>query len=139
MRGWKLASAALLCWALAASMLACYYYVQYTTISQAYSRLLVHVDLYIDYGNGTVEHHELALANATAFNALLEAKARVEYEVYPGMGILVVAINGVRNNETLVDHWWLYYVNGVLAPVACDRYYLSNGDVVCWNYTKMPW
>jgi len=120
-------------------MLTVHYYTQYSTISSKYREALVTVDLYINYGNGTVEFHRVSLLNATAFNALLEAGAEVEYKVYPGMGVLVTSINGVRNNETIANHWWLYYVNGALAPLASDKYYLSPGDVVTWNYTTSPW
>ncbi len=101
--------------------------------------MVVVVDLYIDYGNGTVEAHRgLALTwpNSTVYDALREV-ASVQGEVYPN-GILVTCINGVCNNAT-ANKYWFYYVNGELAPVACDLYVLESGDVVSWNYTSPPW
>lgn len=62
--------------------------------------------------------------------------AAVEYKSYPMVGKYITSIQGLAQTE---NAWWLYYVNGQLAGIACDRYGLMDGDNVLWKYTnEMP-
>lgn len=131
----------LLIWALAATSTAAYYYMQYTTLEQSYNNLIadkIFVSIGIDYSNGTVEWHNNTIVpkNTTVFDLLLLV-AEVEFSTSE-WGVFIEAINGVKNNVTIVNHWWVYYVNNFteLAPVGADAYYLHAGDIVLWVYQE---
>ena len=64
---------------------------------------------------------------------LLKDKADVQAEE-SSIGSFVTEINGVRNSE---DQFWMFYVNGELAPVAADQYETQNGDKIEWRYEKI--
>lgn len=61
---------------------------------------------------------------------LLKAKAEVETQD-SSIGVFVMAINGTANTD---DHFWMFYVNSELAPVASDQYQTANGDKIEWRY-----
>lgn len=70
--------------------------------------------------------------------SVLDLLLRVDnivYASYP-FGKYVTSIRGISQTE---NAWWLYYVNGQLAGVSCDRFMLVDGDNVTWKYTnQMP-
>lgn len=50
-------------------------------------------------------------------------------------GYFIEAIDGVQNENP--GRGWQYYVNGEYALKACDKYNLSDGDVVLWLFKEM--
>jgi len=60
-----------------------------------------------------------------------EGKITFEEKNYPGMGIFIESLNGIKNNG---DKNWIYYVNGVKAGVGISNYKLNAGDTVTWKY-----
>jgi len=144
---WKWISALFLCWALIASLTTIYYYTLYVKTSVAYNKTLedlrsvsIRVNLCIDYGNGTKEWHNGTLlpAGSTLFNATIKV-AKVEYEVYEGLGIFITSINGVENNPDK-NLWWLWFYwdsnkkEWAHGPVGCGQWILHNNDIVMWKY-----
>jgi PKD repeat protein len=102
------------------------------------------VDVLVDYGNGTVKWHENVdvMGVASVFKAT-KAVATLDYSLW-GDDIFVDAINGVWNNYA-TNYFWLYwYWNSTsmswnCGPVACNKYFLKNGDIIAWYYETSPW
>jgi hypothetical protein len=102
------------------------------------------VDVMVDYGNGTTEWNENVnvMGVASVFKAT-QAVAALDYSLW-GDDIFVDSVNGVWNNYT-TNYFWLYwYWNSTsmswnMGPVACNKYFLSNGDVIAWYYETSPW
>lgn len=86
--------------------------------------------------NDTVK--EVAAVSAIAYDGedgktaldLLKTRATIETQD-SSIGIFVVAINGMTNSDS---QYWMFYVNGELAPVAADQYASKNGDKIEWRY-----
>jgi len=146
-RKWPWLCLGLLCWAIAASAIAAYYYVGYLEMREAYetAKAYVAVSLCIDYGNGTVEWHNGTLmpAGSTLFNLTEHVTWNFSYTVWPGMGVYVTCINSVCERIITPGHegysWIWYYWDPeakawVWGPVACDRHVLYNGEVLAWRY-----
>jgi len=130
-RIWILALVALLCWSIISTISAVYFYQQFTSIGAS----LIQVSVTINYGNGTsVTHEKVRLFyNTTALDALM-AVAKVSVTYWPSFdAVFVDAINGVANDLDK-SNYWMYYVNGEIAPVSADKYILHNGDHVEWKY-----
>lgn len=149
---WAVAALVMLCWAIVTSFTTGYYYSEYMGVKGIYLRTLselsdvsIKANICVDYGNGTQEWHNSTLLpiGASLFNATAKV-AKVEYKVYPEMGIFITSIDGVENNADK-NLWWLwFYWNATtmewgLGPVGCDSWILHNGDTVMWNYTSPPW
>jgi hypothetical protein len=94
------------------------------------------ITLSIDYGDlKPTESHELSLpGDATAWDALnrvaeVDATWNEEYESH-----FINGISGVGTEETLPSHWWMYYVNGEIAPVGVDKFTLESGEHIDFKY-----
>jgi len=61
---------------------------------------------------------------------LLKEKADIQAEE-SSIGSFVTEINGIANSE---DHFWMFYVNNDLAPVASDQYQTKDGDKIEWRF-----
>lgn len=48
-------------------------------------------------------------------------------------GAFVSEIDGIANTS---DTFWMFYINGKLAPVASDKYIAKSGDQFEWKYEK---
>ncbi|MCL5011204.1 MAG: DUF4430 domain-containing protein [Patescibacteria group bacterium] len=82
---------------------------------------------------------ELAVKqNETAFDLLKEAvsqaKLALQTKDYGQMGILVEAIGNRKNGQD--GKYWMYYVNGEAAYVACDKQIIQAGDKVEFRFEK---
>ena len=143
---WAWICLGLLCWAIAATALAAYYYVAYLGMREAYETALayVSVDICIDYGNGTVEWHNGTLmpAGSTLFDLTKKITWNLSY-VEGVYGIYITCINGVC--ERILEpgkegYSWIWYYwdadarQWVWGPVACDKHVLYNGEVLAWRY-----
>lgn len=145
-----------ICWALAASSLAAYFYIALTTQSApvvsthipkeemptqpAPGVRLGRVMLIVDYGNGTFNLYNItAQLPTTLFNLTAEV-AEVGYKVYEGMGVFVTSINGVANDPLQSRYWTWWYWNDtrwVEGPVGAGQFEVRGGEVVCWYYSRM--
>lgn len=73
----------------------------------------------------------LGIEGKNAFE-LLQKEHRVSFQTSE-FGVFVTEIDGVKNTS---DTFWMYYVNGKLAPVAADKYVTKKGDKIEWRYEK---
>lgn len=74
----------------------------------------------------------------TALDLLLQAAKEqsftVDYEEQ-SFGAFIKSIDGVSNQKSV---FWLYYVNGLPAPVAADKQKIKDGDGVEFRFTNTP-
>lgn len=85
----------------------------------------VNVILSIDYGNGTVEWHNVSTTNNSMTGVMTAALGNSNFQM--GKSIEGVAymenIGGVKNNGTVggmtdsQSRWWVYSLNGTMAPL----------------------
>jgi hypothetical protein len=85
----------------------------------------VSIALSIDYGNGTVEWHNITTTNNSMTGALAAAIGSANFNVNKSVeGVLFMeSVKGVRNNGTIggmpdaQSRWWQYSINGTAAPL----------------------
>ncbi|MFQ6085934.1 MAG: hypothetical protein ACE5OY_06705 [Candidatus Bathyarchaeia archaeon] len=141
---WFWATIGTLCWAIAASLLGGYYYMQSQSLTAAvgeYERFTMRVNLCIDYGNGSRTWYNETLV-PMGCNLLTATKevADVESTFWPEyMASFVDSINGVANNAT--HYWmWSYWDEGsgtwAHGQVGADLYPLSPGHRALWRYER---
>jgi hypothetical protein len=68
------------------------------------------------------------------------SQLKLETKEYTGMGHLVTAMMGFRNNENS-DRYWQFCVNGVVAAKGIDDTELNAGDKIDWHfvlYNELP-
>jgi len=74
----------------------------------------------------------------TAFDLLKQGVDSLTLEfkskTYKGMGVMVEQIGEKKNGDD--GKYWMYYVNGQIAPVAADKQELKAGDRVEWKFEK---
>jgi len=135
---WAMATLVVICWAIAATFTAGYYYYQYSDMLEKTRGTIIHVNLGINYGNGTptlwFNGTEVKMGATLLDVTMLVSK--VDYTVYPGMGALVNSINGVANSDPYYWMWWTWTTWGgwVEGPVAADRYVVEDGETLVWYY-----
>jgi hypothetical protein len=144
MKGAWILAAILLAWALASTTLGVYYYTEYDKnlrfaqdLRQKLGEVSLSVNLAIDYGNGTRIWYNATIIplGATVFNATARVVA-AEHDPQFGPSF-IVAINGVRQNESqsLYWIWWIWdetQNKWTPGPIANNEYTLSNGQNVIW-------
>lgn len=135
---WKVVALLILCWSLAATSLATYYYMLYTLKPPPAE--LGTVVLFIDYANGTLEVYNLTLTFPTSLYNITKAVALIEYRTFPGVpGIFIESINNVRNDWEIHRYWiwWIWNTTTwVEGPLAVDLYRIETRQILCWYYSK---
>ncbi|MGQ9726498.1 MAG: hypothetical protein ACUVQL_05150 [Candidatus Bathycorpusculaceae bacterium] len=133
---WALASLTILCWAIAATFSTGYFYYQYADLVSRTKGTSIHVNLGINYGNGTVKwfNNTEVKMGITLLN-LTEIVAKVNYTLWPGMGTFVDSIDNVENSPPYYWMWWVWTSYGWMeGPIACDKYLVSDGEALYWYY-----
>ena len=93
----------------------------------------------INFGNGIALNYTITTKNATVYGFLLEAAKpengnfTVKATYWASFDSMLVdqignAVGGTDNK------WWLYYVNGVLGEMGCDKYIVENDDYIEWKF-----
>jgi hypothetical protein len=114
-------------------------YVDSWTPSPPANPPVTQVEVMLNYGNGTVNWHNVSLIGiSNAFKATKAAAVTLSYTMY-SYGILVDAIDGVWNNWTSVNWWSLFFWNftsgnWTSSSVGSDQLVLSDGDMIAWSY-----
>ena len=49
---------------------------------------------------------------------------------YPSIGYFISEINNIKGS---VGHYWIYYVNDIMASVGVSEYMLQPGDIITWK------
>ncbi len=57
-------------------------------------------------------------------------------KTYSSIGLFIESINGIENNMSNGDRYWIYKVNGKKATMGVSKYILNSHDVVEWNYEE---
>ena len=135
---WAIAALVLVIWALGASFVAGYYWLQYDNLSQQTSGLRVTVNIGVDYGNGTrTYYNDTSAWTGEAVLVVTERVATVE-TASSSIGNYVTGINGLMASG---DYGWTYWPwnstgnSWEFAPVGADAYQIVvNGSTFLWYY-----
>jgi hypothetical protein len=65
----------------------------------------------------------------TVFDLLL-LEHEVDYSE-SGMGVFIKSIDGKKNSG---GRYWIYHVNGERGNIACNKFIVSEGDIIEWRY-----
>jgi len=133
---WILIALLTLCWAIATSFLAGYYYLQYNDLSAKVRGVIISASLGIDYGNGSgiIWHNETRMNAGSTLLNLTKLVAHVNYTKSLS-GASIDAIDGVSNSYPSWWMWWSSSTNGwVLGSVACDRYVVGENETLLWYF-----
>jgi len=134
MNKWVLVALVILCWALTASLMAGYYYYQYSDLSSKVKEAVFTANLGINYGNGSA----ISWFNGTKISAgstLLDFTKLVASANYTDSlgGASINAIDGVPNFNPKYWLWWSYSSFGwTLGSVACNRYVVGENETLLW-------
>ncbi|MCT4507361.1 MAG: DUF4430 domain-containing protein [Tepidibacter sp.] len=88
-----------------------------------------------NFANEQIYNEQLDFVKDTSVMEIMEEHLEIE-KAYGGG--FVNSINGLKSGFTdskdkkKLD--WFYYINGNLAQVGSDDYYLSSGDTIIWDY-----
>ena len=83
-----------------------------------------------------IENFSLTNRATSVFDALSKW-CELGYKEYPGGAVYIEEIDGVRNHESLKNHFWLYYVNDNFVGVGASHFRLNDGDLINWTYSKL--
>lgn len=141
----------LLVWAVAATTVSSYYYVQFNKYNGLYEdaarklgEVSISVNLAIDYGNKSSRtwfNNTIVPIGATLYNATVKV---AEIETHPLYPSFVTAINSVKQSETQNMYWgWWYWdeteLKWILGPVGFNEYTLHDKQTLIWYYSKAEW
>lgn len=124
-------------WALIASFMAGYYWLQYADLYNRIGGVLIYVNVGIDYGNETRIWHNStkALTGATLFDVTKQV-ANITYYVSV-YGTEVTSINGVSKQDS---YGWTYWLRNSTSNSweivweSVDSYLIANGETFMWYY-----
>jgi len=115
-----------------------YYHYMYNDLRRKTRTKIIHINLGINYGNGTIEWFNQT--EARAGDALLDVTtlvATVNYTPSIG-GAAVDAINGLWKSGNYGWYWWMWTSWGWFeGPVACDKYVVGDGETLYWYYEDL--
>jgi hypothetical protein len=133
MNKWILVALVSLCWALATSFMAGYYYYQYADLTSKVKGTIITANLGINYGNGSI----IRWFNETKINAgstLLDlTKLVVPVNSTGSISAFINAIDDVSNSDGKYWLWWSYSSFGwTFGSVGSDRYVVGENETVVW-------
>jgi hypothetical protein len=85
---------------------------------------------------GGKKYQEETINQTTVYDLMRKLQTNKEnnfsfsYKEYPGMGIFVDEINGIKGTS---GAYWIYYINGKEASVGISNYILKSGDIINWK------
>jgi hypothetical protein len=106
--------------------------------------ITVKVGATIDYGDNTSRTETVYLSKGSTALDAFRRFATIETVHYSGLGDLVVAIDGVRENAGASKYWQWYIwqentASWELAPVGVGSYELNNGENIMFRYEVVSW
>ena len=134
---WMIYAMLFACWALAASFLAGYYWLQYKDVVDRISGVLISVNIGIDYGNGTRASHNNteAVTGETLFDVTKQV-SNVTYQV--GVwGTEVVSIDNVSKQGSFGWTYWIWNSTSRSWSIVwenADNYMVTNEETFMWYY-----
>lgn len=134
---WAMLSLLFALWALTASFLAGYYWLQYVDILGRIGGVPIYVNIGIDYNNHTRIWHNntKALTGMTLFK-VTENIAHITYDTAVGFGVYIKSINGLASNATHGWVWWKWdtMINWTRIDISSDAYVVANNETFLWYY-----
>jgi len=135
---WVIISMALAFWALTASFIAAYYWLQYSDLNGRIGGVLIYVNLGIDYGNTTRIWHNntKTLTRMTLFD-LTKQVANITYQVGLYGGIEITSINGVGKRDSYGWTYWRWNSTSNSWDIiweSADSCLIANGETYIWYY-----
>jgi len=132
---WFLVALVVLCWAISASFMSGYYYLQYNDLSAKIKGVIISANLGINYGNGSAVawfNGTKIKAGATLFD-LTKLLVPVNY-TESSLGVSINAIGGVPNSPK----WWMWWswssFGWNFGYIACDKYVVGENETLLWYY-----
>ncbi len=127
-----------LLWALIASFLASYYWLQYTDTINRIGGVPLYVDIGMDYGNQTRTWHNdtKALTGMTLFKVTKNI-GNITYNTAVGYGAYIESINGLASNATHGWVWWkwdTFMLNWTRIDISSDAYAVADNEIFLWYY-----
>jgi hypothetical protein len=134
---WATISLLILVWALIASLMAGYYYIQYNDVSKRIAGVLIYVNIGVDFGNGTrvFSNDTKTVTGATLFD-VTKLTFNVNYNVSL-YGTEVTSIDGVAKTGS---YGWTYWIwNSTVSSWSivwenADSYKVTNQETFMWYY-----
>lgn len=104
--------------------------------------IVENVSMKIDAPTWTMSYMNVTTKNVTVADFLYECANQYNFTVkakyYQSYDSLFIeAINGTENGDD--GKYWQYYVNNEFAEVGCSDYFLSDNDVVEWQFESSAW
>lgn len=136
---WMLFALAVLCWAIATSFLAGYYYHQYDDLSSKVTGDIITANLGINYGNGSrvIWFNDTRISAGSTLLRLTNLVCSVNYTDSLS-GATVNAINGVTNSN---PNWWVWWsassYGWIFGSVASDKYVVGQNETLLWYYQNI--
>ncbi|MGB8779971.1 MAG: hypothetical protein WCD81_04900 [Candidatus Bathyarchaeia archaeon] len=133
---WQIATVAVLCWALSTSLLAGYYWLQYTDFINRVGGVPISLNIGINYGNSTVwSNNTKELTGMTLFK-VTEDITNVTYDTMAGYGIYIKSINNVAAAGVYGWVWWLWgnSTGWTMGLISSGAYAVSQGETFMWYY-----
>lgn len=99
---------------------------------------LIIIQLNISYNDVIPDNHFEFEVN-TSLSVLEITKSAVNVSVTYFYGLpYIEAINGIKENDNLSNHFWIFYIDDVKslihAGVSLNKINVKNGSVILWNY-----
>jgi hypothetical protein len=127
----------LACWALIASFLTAYYWIQDADVRNRVAGVLISVDLGVDYGNGSRiwQNNTKGLTGQTLFDVTKQV-ANVTYQT--GMlGTEILSINGVSKQGAFGWTYWVWNSTDHSYSIVwenVDKHLVANEETYVWYY-----
>jgi hypothetical protein len=144
---WLIITVAVLCWALSTSLIAGYYWLQYTDFTTRVGSVPITINMGINYGNSTRAPENAAVQDTTVWSnntkaltgmtlfKVTEDIANVTYDTSNGYGVYINSINNVAAADSYGWVWWLWNGTGwTLGPISAGAYAVSQGETFMWYY-----
>jgi hypothetical protein len=60
-----------------------------------------------------------------------------KYDIKTEQSSIGVFVNSIDGTDNTNDSYWMFYVDGQLAPVGADQYKTKAGEKIEWRYEKL--
>ena len=80
------------------------------------------------------DNKEVELNSGDSVYDILKKSGAVISARSSGYGIYIEGINGMYEFDEGPTSGWIYYVNNTKANESCNKYYVSDGDCITWEY-----
>lgn len=139
---WLIVAVMTLCWALLASLMAGYYWLQYDDFADRVGGVPIQVNIGIDYGdaNGTLHgarawsNDTKVLTGMTLYKAT-KTIANITYDTSAGYGVYVESINNVSSAGLYGWVWWKWDGQSwAFVGISSGAYALADSETFMWYY-----